>query len=106
MQISLATAVVLLISGTNLCCLAYALFPNEQGAPDLQLTRIKLKWAAPLSMVLAFLSQALYLFTLAAWVFHWVRSYPGSPIYHTTPIGLALSFFGVVTAFIGTGAKR
>jgi len=106
MQISIATAVVLLISGTNLCYLAYALFPSEQVAPDLQLPRIRLKWAAPLSIVLAFLSQALYLLTLAAWVFHWARFYPGAPINRTIPIGLAISFFGLVSATLGTGERR
>jgi hypothetical protein len=106
MHINLATVVVLLISGTNLCGLAYALFLNEKGAPEFHLTRIQLNWAAPLSMILAFLSQALYFVVLAAWVFRWVRFYPGAPIYHTTLIGFALSFFGLVTAFIGTGAKR
>jgi hypothetical protein len=106
MHVNLATVVVLLISGTNLCGLAYALFQTEKGEPDLHFTRIQLNWAAPLSMILAFLSQALYLVGLAAWVFRWVRFYPGAPIYHTTLIGFALSFFGLVAAFLGIGAKR
>lgn len=106
MHLNLATGVVLLISGTNLCGLGYALFLKEKGAPDFHFTRIQLNWATPLSMILAFLSQALYLVVLSIWVFRWVRSYPGAPIYHLVPIGFALSLFGLVTALVGSGAKR
>jgi hypothetical protein len=106
MHTAIATAVVLLISGTNLCGLTYALFLKEQGAPDFRLTRIQLKWASPLSMILAFLSQVLYLVFFAAWLFHWVRFYPGEPIYHACQAGLALSFFGLATALLGTGPKN
>ena len=106
MHINLPTVVVLLISGINLCGLAYALFLNEQGAPDFHFTRVQLRWAAPLSMILAFLSQALYLVFLAAWLFHWVRFYHGARIYGTIPPGLTLSFFGLLIAILGTGPKR
>jgi hypothetical protein len=106
MHINSATGVVLLISGVNLCGLVYAFFLHEDGEPDYQFTRTKLAWAASLSMILAFLSQTLYLAVLAAWLFRWARFYPGAPIYHAIPAGFALSFFGLVAAFLGTGGKR
>jgi hypothetical protein len=110
MRISFATFVALvvelLISGVNLCALAYALFSKEQTDPESLLIRAKFNWAAPSSMILAFLSQALYLVFLAAWLFRWVRFYPSAPIYRTIPTGFALSFFGVVTALFGTSERR
>jgi hypothetical protein len=101
MHINFATFVVLLISGANLCGLAFALLLNEQHEPG-----IKLPLAAELSMMMAFLSQALYLVFLAAWQFRWVRFYPGAPVYRIVPVGLVLSFFGLVIAFFGIGPKR
>ena len=106
MHINFATVFVLLISGTNLYCLAYALFLNEQGSAAFQLTRIKLKWAARMSIILTFLSQTLYLVFLAAWLFHWVCFYPGAPVYRVVPTGFALSFFGLVAALLGTSPKN
>ena len=101
MHINFATFVVLLISGANLCGLAFALLLNEQHEPG-----IKLTWAAELSMMMAFLSQVLYLVFLAAWQFRWVRFYPGASVYRIVPVGLVLSFFGLVIAFFGIGPKR
>jgi hypothetical protein len=106
MHINFATGVALLISGVNLCGLVYAFFLREQEEPDYQFTRTKLAWAAPLSIILTFLNQTLYLVLLAAWSFRWVRFYPGAPIYHAIPAGLALSLFGLVAALFGTGGKR
>jgi hypothetical protein len=110
MHISLATFVALvvelLISGVNLCALAYALFSKAQADPERLLIRPKFTWATPLSLILPFLSQVLYLALLPAWLFHWVRFYPGAPIYRTIPVGFALSFFGAVTALLGTSERR
>jgi hypothetical protein len=79
MHISFATFVALivelLISGVNLCVLAYALFSKEQMDPEPLLIRAKFNWAAPSSMILAFLSQALYLVFLAAWLFRRLRGW-------------------------------
>lgn len=101
MHVSIATTAVLLISVANLCGLAFALLLNEQHEPG-----IKLTWAAELSMTMAFLSQVLYLVFLAAWQFRWVRFYPGAPVYSVVPVGLVLSFSGLVIAFFGIGPKR
>lgn len=57
-------------------------------------------------MMIAFLSQVLYLVFLAAWQFRWVRLYPGAPVYGVAPVGLVLSFSGLVIAFFGSGPKR
>jgi hypothetical protein len=101
MHINFATFVVLLISTANLCGLAFALFLNEQHQPG-----IKLTWAAELSILMAFLSQALYLAFLAAWQLRWVRFCPGALVYRVVPVGLVLSFFGLVIAFFGIGPRR
>lgn len=106
MAASLATSLVLLISLGNLSSLVYALFATEHKGHDPQLIGLKLAWATPLAMILAFLSQALYLTLLAAWAFHWARFYPGAPIYRTNSLGLACSFVGMCSALAGTGAKR
>jgi len=58
-------------------------------------------------MILAFVSQALYLVFLAAWMFHWLRFNPGNPtIERAYQAGLALSFLGLFTALVGTGTRR
>jgi hypothetical protein len=103
------TLALLLISFANLCLLALpGLYRISQPArPPEQLPRWT-TWSGSLALGLAFSSQILYLAFTVAWLFKWMRFYPGNPIEtYGIMAGLFLSAGAFVTALLfGTGVKR
>jgi len=102
------TLALLLISFANLCLLASpALYRISQPTqPSERLSRQTNRFGST-ALGLAFSSQILYLASLAAWLFHWTKSYPGNPIQTLTILGgLALSAGAFFTALLGAGLKR
>jgi hypothetical protein len=104
-RLSLFAILLLLISSGNLYGMGLAIWyqnsdslTSSKALPD--------KWGT-IAIVLLACSQVLYLFFFFAWLFQWVRFYPGNPV-ETISIacGLSLSAGALLTASFGFGLKR
>ena len=104
-RLSLFAILLLLISLGNLYGIGLALWYNDsdsltssEALPD--------KWGT-ITIVLLACSQVLYLIFFFAWLFQWVRFYPGNPV-QTVSIacGFLLSTTALLAAFFGLGLKR
>jgi hypothetical protein len=104
-RLSLFAVLLLLISSGNLYGIGLALWyrnsdsvMSSETLPD--------KWG---TMAIVFLtcSQVLYLILFFAWLFQWIRFYPGNPV-QTLSIrcGFSLSVAALLTASFGLGLKR
>ena len=104
-RLSLFAILLLLISSGNLYGIGLALWyhnsdslTSSEALPD--------KWGT-IAIVFLACSQVLSLFLFFAWLFQWVRFYPGNPV-QTISIacGFSLSAAALLTAFFGLGLKR
>ena len=104
-RLSLFAILLLLISSGNLYGIGLALWyhntdslTSSKAFPD--------KWGT-IAIVLLVCSQMLYLIFFFAWLFQWVRFYPGNPV-QTVSIacGFLLSTTALLTASFGLGLKR
>jgi hypothetical protein len=104
-RLSLFATLLLLISSGNLYGIGLALWyhnsdslASSKALPD--------KWG---TMAIVFLacSQVLYLTFFFAWLFQWVRFYPGNPVQTISVVcGFSLSAAALLTASFGIGLKR
>jgi hypothetical protein len=104
-RLSFFAILLLLISLGNLYGIGLALWyhnsdsrKSSEALPD--------KWGT-IAIVLLACSQVLYLVFFFAWLFQWVRFYPGNPV-QTASIycGFSLSAAALLTASFGLGLKR
>jgi hypothetical protein len=104
-RLSFFAILLLLISLGNLHGIGLALWyhnsdslKSSEALPD--------KWGT-IAIVFLACSQLLYLVFFFAWLFQWVRFYPGNPV-QTTCIycGFSLSAAALLTASFGLGLKR
>src|SRR5947209_8674760 len=96
-KLSNARIALLLISGGNLGLLAVAAFyPRNELTDD--------SVCPNLGILVAASSQVLYLIFCAAWLFEWMRFYPGNRIENSSIlIGLALSGAALILAGFAGG---
>jgi hypothetical protein len=104
-HLSLMTTLLLLISFGNLCsCLVALVHSPDENASALPLKSTS--WSA-IALALASGSQLLYLAFSAAWLFRWIRFYPGNTVESLAILaGLTLSAGAFVIALFGGGLKR
>jgi hypothetical protein len=100
-RFSLFVILLLLISFGNSYGVGLALW-RRNSASELSSD----KWGTVAMIILA-CSQVLYLVFVFAWLFGWVRFFPGNPI-QTAVIycGLSLSAAALLPALLGLGLKR
>ena len=102
---SLLTELLLLLSLGNLTfsAMAFVRCPSEDLSSQ---PFARIKWST-LAIGLAGSSQLLYLVFVAAWIFRWLRFYPGNPIeMFAIFAGLTLSGAAFLTALFGAGLTR
>jgi hypothetical protein len=107
-QLQTGTAVLLLISAVNLILIVCAAFypRGELDSPSGVISN-KVKKLGSLSLVMAALSQVLYLALTVTWFYNWINFYPGNPTQAFVLLaGLLLSAVAFVTALFGTGLER
>ena len=104
-RLSLFAILLLLISLGNLYGIGLGLWYRKSDSltsgetlPD--------KWGT-MAIVLLTFSQVLYLVFFFAWLFQWVRFYPGNPVQIASiACGFSLSAAALLTASFGLGLKR
>jgi hypothetical protein len=106
-RFSLFVILLLFLSSSNLYGIGLALWYQS---PDLltpsEANPDKRGWGTVAIMLLAF-SQVLYLALVFAWLFQWMRFYPGNPVQtYSVYCGLSLSTAALLTAPLGFGLKR
>jgi hypothetical protein len=107
-RLQTGTAVLLLISAVNLILIVCAAFypRGELDSPSGVISN-KVKKLSSLSLVMAALSQVLYLVLAVTWFYSWINFYPGNPTQTFVLLaGLLLSVGAFVTAVFATGLKR
>jgi hypothetical protein len=107
-QLQTGTAVLLLISAVNLILIVCAAFypSRELDSPSGVISNNAKKFGF-LSLVVAALSQVLYLVLTVTWFYNWINFYPGNSTQTFVLLaGLLLSAVAFVTALFGTGLER
>jgi len=100
-RLSLFTILLLIISFGNLCGIGLALWPRNSDSGS-----VADKWST-IAMVLLTCGQLINLIFSLAWIFQWMRFYPGNPVQIASIYrGLALSAASFVMACLGQGLKR
>jgi hypothetical protein len=98
-QFSVFAILLLLVSCGNLYGIGFALWEDAKSA-------IADKWGST-AIVLVSCSQLLYFILLFAWLFHWMRFFPGNPVEAASiRCGLAFSAVALGAAPFGLGTKR
>jgi hypothetical protein len=100
-RFTLFVILLLLLSSGNLYGVGLALWRRNSGSE-----LVSDKWGTVAMLILA-CSQVMYLIFVFAWLFEWVRFFPGNPV-QTAVIycGFSLSAAALVTASCGLGLKR
>jgi len=104
-RFSLFAVLLLIISSGNLYGIGLALWyrnsdsvTSSEALPD--------KWGTR-AIVFLTCSQMLYLIFFFAWLFQWIRFYPGNPVQtFSIACGFSLSAAALLTASFGFGVKR
>jgi hypothetical protein len=103
------TVALLLLSFCNLCLIVLAVFyrVDEELWPSLEPPAKYTSGCGYLSIALAAGSQLLYVGFAAAWLFGWIKFYPGNRIEtFVIYLGLILAGGAFFTALFGAGLKR
>jgi hypothetical protein len=100
-RFSLFAVLLLLICFGNLLGIGVAVWRRDSDSEA-----ILDKWGT-MAMIFLACGQILYLIFIFAWLFEWMRFFPGNPV-QTVAIysGFFLSAVGLVTASCGVGVKR
>jgi hypothetical protein len=100
-RLSLFTILLLIISFGNFYGIGVGLWHNKSDSETVSDT-----WGTMAIVFLAF-NQMLYLVFVFAWLFQWMRFYPGNPVQGASVCcGFALSVASIVMACCGLGLKR
>ena len=74
---------------------------NSNGRAD------SLRWPTKISVASAIAGQLLYLVLVAAWLFRWVRFYPGAPVpTNAIVVGLILALVALIAGVFSQGLTR
>ncbi len=104
-RLSLFAILQMLISLGNVYGIGLALWHRSSDSLTLA-EQLPNRWGS-IAIVFLACSQVLYLILFSAWLFQWMRFYPGNPV-ETLSIacGFSLSAAALLTAPFGLGLKR